>query len=317
MPDDNKAQQPDAEQGGEAPPAPDPVTTASVIHAIDSTDFKKDKFEKALIAHVDALLKKHTLEDYAFLLLFDDNDEIMEWHSNRIYRAASANASKKDILLLIHSKGGRIEPAYLISKTCQRRSKNKFIVAVPRKAKSAATLIALGADEIHMGLMSELGPIDPQIAGFPALGMKNALAQLAELSCKYPGASSMLGEYLNKKLDLHLLGYFERISESAVQYAERLLPEKVLPKGKTARQLADHFVNHYKDHGFVIDADEAAKLLGSKILKQETKEYLFVNEVYESLDVIRRLLQLLAEKDFDYCGSVTGGVHIRELKKKE
>ena len=34
---------------------------------------------------------------------------------------------------------------------------------VPRMAKSAATMICLGANEIIMSSTSELGPIDPQI----------------------------------------------------------------------------------------------------------------------------------------------------------
>jgi hypothetical protein len=39
----------------------------------------------------------------------------------------------------------------------------KFRVVVPNIAKSAATLLALGADQILMGYCSELGPIDPQV----------------------------------------------------------------------------------------------------------------------------------------------------------
>jgi ClpP class serine protease len=39
----------------------------------------------------------------------------------------------------------------------------RLVVVVPDQAKSAATLIALGADEILMGPASDLGPIDPQI----------------------------------------------------------------------------------------------------------------------------------------------------------
>gem|GEM_PF-6064967 len=33
----------------------------------------------------------------------------------------------------------------------------------------------------------------------------------------------MLAKYLSYKLDLRILGYFERVTESAVQYAQRLL----------------------------------------------------------------------------------------------
>ena len=39
-----------------------------------------------------------------------------------------------------------------------------FSVLVPYKAHSAATMIALGADEIVMSDMSELSPIDPSTA---------------------------------------------------------------------------------------------------------------------------------------------------------
>ena len=119
------------------------------------------------------------MEDYYWLFLYDGSNSISFTHSNRIYETIkSVNGS--DIAMLLYSSGSSIEPAYLISKTCKRKSKNKFVVSIPRNAKSAATLIALGANEIHMGMMSELGPIDPQIGGFPALSMSNALEKIAE-----------------------------------------------------------------------------------------------------------------------------------------
>lgn len=270
----------------------------------------------AVTKHVNALAAKHGVGSYKILMLFDDQDEISEWHANRLYRAASTSAAQS-ILLVIHSRGGRIEPAYLISKTCMKHSAAKFVVAVPRKAKSAATLIALGANEIHMGLMSELGPIDPQIGGFPALGMQNALGLLADLSCKYPGSAQMLGRYLTEKLDLRILGYFERVSESAIQYAERLLDGKPLRAGTTPTSLANHFVNHYKDHGFVIDVDEAQKLLGEDILKQQSPEYRFANEVHESLDFLGFFLGIRANKTFDYVGSVAEGFQLRAVRTNQ
>src|SRR5207249_7534010 len=39
----------------------------------------------------------------------------------------------------------------------------KLRVLVPNVAKSAATILALGADKILMGYCSEIGPIDPQV----------------------------------------------------------------------------------------------------------------------------------------------------------
>lgn len=291
------------------------VDRADAAHFIRAVVKKrKDKEIKRLVAeHITALATKHGIGDYKVILLFDDNDSISNWHSNRIYSAVTSEPSE-NILLIIQSSGGSIEPAYLISKTCRREAKGKFIAVIPRRAKSAATLIALGAHEIHMGLMSELGPIDPQFGGLPALSMQNALTLLADLSCKYPGSSDMFGKFLVEKMDLRVLGYFDRINESAVQYAERLLDDNEFADGQTPKSLANHFVNYYKDHGFVIDADEATKYLGDKLIHQNSKEYKFANAVHESLELLKFLLDVSLNKTFDYVGSVEDGLLIRNKK---
>ncbi len=64
--------------------------------------------------------------------------------------------------LLIHSPGGFGEVAEKIVQMCRSCCQDSFRVIVPNYAKSAATMIALGADVIVMGDRSELGPIDPQ-----------------------------------------------------------------------------------------------------------------------------------------------------------
>ena len=211
---------------------------------------------------------------------------------------------------------GSIEPAYLLSKTCKRLATNRFVVAIPRRAKSAATLIALGADEIHMGLMSELGPIEPQIrdsqgGAYPALALGNALEELARLCHDFPNSSAMLSSYLGQHLDLRVLGYLKRIGVSAAQYAERLLGTKPLPDGRTAEQLANHFVNYYQDHGFVIDIEEGVALLGREIVKFGTPEYAAANEIYQFLDTLSFLLRMFKQSTFDYVGSISQGPNIR------
>ena len=160
------------------------------------------------------------------------------------------------------------------------------MVAVPRFAKSAGTLIALGADEIHMGIISELGPIDPQMGDYPALGLGSAVEHIANLCKKHPDAVEMLAKYLASSLNLHDLGYFERVSASAVQYAERLLSGRPLPAGLTPASIAQRFVYGYKDHGFVIDRDEATEILGAEIVKSDTSEYKLANRIHEYLDTV-------------------------------
>lgn len=67
------------------------------------------------------------------------------------------------ILLVINSPGGNPLSAERFIKVCREYSKNNYIALVPHQAKSAATMISLGAKEIFMTNTSELGPIDIQV----------------------------------------------------------------------------------------------------------------------------------------------------------
>ncbi len=69
----------------------------------------------------------------------------------------------KNLDLVIHTFGGSGETAEKVVEMCRNHCEGEFRVVVPNMAKSAGTLIALGADRIVMGYCSELGPIDPQI----------------------------------------------------------------------------------------------------------------------------------------------------------
>ena len=66
-----------------------------------------------------------------------------------------------DLHLMLHSPGGDGETAVRITRSAQARCK-ELTVIVPDRAKSAATLVAVGAHHIIMGPASDLGPIDPQ-----------------------------------------------------------------------------------------------------------------------------------------------------------
>ncbi len=69
---------------------------------------------------------------------------------------------QRELDLVLHSPGGSPQAAEQILEYL--RTRFEYIRAiVPLQAKSAATMIALGCDEILVGAHSELGPIDPQI----------------------------------------------------------------------------------------------------------------------------------------------------------
>ena len=225
---------------------------------------------------------KEIFEKYHVLIQFDDTT-MRRVDADNIYKSLKSipQDAQKDILLVLYSFGGDIASAYLISKLCREFTTGKVVVAVPRLAKSAATLICCGADEIHMGSLSELGPIDPQINGLPALGLKNTIRQIAETSSVYPNSSTLFADYLAKTIKPMDLGYFDRIVESASQYAQRLLSKRCKKmQPDQIQKLADRLVYAYNDHGFVIDKLEAIEIFGEDIVKIDTKEYQFSNHVY-------------------------------------
>lgn len=304
----------------ESPDAPAEKDSDKIIMESLLTKTWKEA-EAALRKHLPLTLEKSwkeaKLDGYNPLLFLDQSNLMGEDHADRVYSSLCKFEEQKDILLIIGSRGGRIEPAYLISKNCRAVAKKKFSVVVPRRAKSAATLLSLGADEIHMGSMSELGPIDPQFNRIPALSLTNALQTMARVVSDYPQSADMFAKYLQSQLDIGMLGYFERINESAIQYAARLLHGRPLPDGQTAEKLAAHLVNHYKDHSFVIDKDEAMTLFGSKILKVQTDEYVYANQLDQNLRWVSRLAKWRHKKVVTFVGGFNSCLKIRDLAEDE
>ncbi len=85
-----------------------------------------------------------------------DNDVIA------LYNIFEKIGRHDDIALFIKSRGGDIEAALRLVNIL--RTYNKKITAlVPLEAASSATLIALGADEIKMGPLAHLTPIDSSL----------------------------------------------------------------------------------------------------------------------------------------------------------
>lgn len=271
------------------------VRNGKYISELISKDMKKTELERILTSEVESMiLEESALNDFEVIFLYD-YQQIARSHAGAIYQSLSDVDTKKNILLILRSTGGEVEPAYLISKMCNRFKKDKkFFICIPAEAKSAATLLSLGADELHMGGMSELGPIDPQINDFPALAFSGTLEKITQLAHKYPDAADMLAKYLiGSDLDVRALGHYDRITESATQYATLLLQAKATSTAGNAadiERLASHFTNHYKDHNFVIDIDEAQKLLGTNVVKADTAIYSACHGIHKFLETFEQVM---------------------------
>ena len=291
----------------EVKPAPQPAPALASLFTLDP-GASDDQIQSAVDRDIsEVVTKADGLNDYNIIVLYDGLN-IARSDANRIYHSLSRMDRTRPILLVLRSPGGDIAAAYFIGKLCREYTAAAFEVAIPREAKSAATLICCGADVIHMGSLSELGPIDPQFDKMPALAVKHSLEHLAEIASRHPGANEMLSDYLSKSLPVNIVGYFERAAGSAAQYAERLLSNRRSALNETTNaEIARRLVYEYKDHGFAIDAREAATIFGETMVKTNTQHYDIANIIYERLDLIEFIVGHKFNRNFAFTGGLSGG----------
>jgi len=122
---------------------------------------------KQIIKELERLLDKRIIAYFACDTGVDDISMINDTDALIIENLLSIKNSRKDLVLILHSGGGYALSAERIIEVCKsycarRNDDSKFIVIVPKKAKSAATIVALAADKIYLRDTAELGPVDPQ-----------------------------------------------------------------------------------------------------------------------------------------------------------
>lgn len=219
--------------------------------------------------------------------------------------------AESEIDLLLHTGGGDIDAAEkLVSLVRAKVGTAKFRAIVPDFAKSAGTLMVLGADCIVMSDTSELGPIDPQVTLADANGnrirhsVQNYLdayethkAQL-EKNPEDVAAQIMLG-----KLDPSTIKLFAAIRNRALTIAEVHLSRGMFKYGgnstKTASELLD--TRRWQSHSQMIswrDAKDARLGLAVDFLDQYSEEW----QGYWQLYCLQRLAindgQTLFESDY-------------------
>ncbi|MFC2039176.1 serine protease [Chloroflexota bacterium] len=126
-----------------------------------------DHTERAVILYYSAFLESRPVAPADLQIGLQDITGFME---------AVSNAEQRELDLILHSSGGSAEAAESIV-TYLRKRFDHIRVFVPLAAMSAATMIALSADEIVMGQHSQLGPIDPQFIVQIPEGLRSAPAK--------------------------------------------------------------------------------------------------------------------------------------------
>jgi hypothetical protein len=170
--------------------------------------------------------------------------------------------------VLIHSTGGDALTAWKLMAVLRERF-GKVGVLVPSMAFSAATIFALGADEIVMHPHASLGPIDPQITvRLPDGSMKQFAYEDLGAFLKFLREEVQLSEQahlsavvdrLFASTDPVAVGAAKRAASLAAEVGERLLSMHMKDDRK-ARQIAQNLAKSFFAHGDAVSRKRAMHL---------------------------------------------------------
>ena len=183
----------------------------------------------------------------------------------------------EDLHVLLHSPGGDGEIAIRIVRAAQSRCK-ELTVIVPDQAKSAATLLSLGAHHIMMGPASDLGPIDPQFfidgewvaAKDIIAAVDDAADKVVESPETYPVYASLLGDItslLLQKARSALQRTSDQLEEALKSNPDRD-PEEVQ---RLKENLEGPMIQRTPTHTALFSADDAIKA-GLPVIKPDPME---------------------------------------------
>ena len=171
----------------------------------------------------------------------------------------------ENLHLLLWSTGGDGEVAIRIVRAAQSRCK-ELTVIVPDIAKSAATLLSLGAHHIMMGPASDLGPIDPQLfVKSEWVAAKDIIAAVDDATTQVKGSAETYPVYAALLSDITAV--MVQQARSALDRTSDQLEEALKSNPNRTRQeverlkasLSGPMIERPATHTALFSADDAAR----------------------------------------------------------
>jgi len=172
-----------------------------------------------------------------------------------------------DLHLMLTSPGGDGETALRMVRSVQARCK-ELTVVLPDQAKSAATLIALGAHCILMGPFGDLGPVDPQLlleSQTTFVSAKDIIAAVEDATARIQAAPDSYPLWAS--LFSNLNGIIVQQARTAIERSGDQLREALAANpnrtpsevDQLVRNLSERLIVQPKSHSAVFGAEDATK----------------------------------------------------------
>lgn len=195
------------------------------------------------------------------------------------YELFKSKENKNEVDLFLYSSGGMVDAPWPIVNLIREFYKDVNVI-IPYRAHSAATLISLGADQIHMGPMASLSPIDPQLHIKNTEGKDSVNTGIEDIYGYYlliqdtlkldsNGTTEAL-KILANKISPEILGQASRIRNEIRIIATNLL-RLHMKDDKVIESIVKSLVEKLHSHQYMINRKEA-KQLGLPVIELDAKE---------------------------------------------
>ena len=259
-------------------------------------------------------------------LLFDQTQKIIQdierksryktlvyWNSNRgnvcdndvvgLYEIFKSMGTGDEVAIFIKSGGGDVEASLRIVNLIRKYFK-RIIALVPLECASAATMIALGADEIKMGPLAHLTAIDSSLQhNLSPIDERNnrrvsvsqdELARIVTLwnenSQEHHG-----NPYTDMFQYIHplVVGAIDRASSLSIKLCKEILSYHIKDE-KKCEKISKHLNSDYPSHTYPITMREA-KRIGLKVSSMDNQ----INDLLLNLSELYSEMAQKALTDYD------------------
>ena len=199
-----------------------------------------------------------------------------------------------EIALFIKSDGGNGQASLRIVNLLRQFS-NRLLALVPLECQSAATMLALGADEIHMGPLAHLSAVDTSLThDLSPIDRDNdrvsvsqdELYRVIRLWRQEAKGSNLSNPYQALFQHVHplVVGAVDRASALSTKLCHEILSYH-MKDAKKSQRISQTLNSSYPSHSYPITQREAKRIgLNVKQLDQETNALLLeLNEVYSEM----------------------------------
>lgn len=209
------------------------------------------------------------------------------------------------ISLFLYSTGGLTMAGYGLANLIREFCKN-FVVIIPFKALSCATLIALGADKIIMTRIGQLSPIDPSIphilgprpSGYPQgappvpVSVEDVMNYLQmareEVGITEQDLLERIYDRLSQEIHPLALGSVYRLKTQIIFLAKSLLATHMKDESKID-QIVDTLYRGRYSHDYPIGRKEASEVIGLPIAEEDVELGSLTMKLYQHYDTLLEL----------------------------